>query len=275
MSFSFAASAPRVMGILNVTPDSFSDGGRFNTPETAVARAREMVRDGVDLIDIGAQSTRPGSPRLSADEEWARLAPCLTAVAAAVDCPLSVDTYQPSVAAAALQAGAAVINDVSGGLQNDMVTLSATHGAGLIAMRPGEPSERTVPAAQVLADTAAFFEKATAAARAAGLPLSDLCLDVGFGFGSSSEGDVALVAHLPALISHADGAAVMVAASRKRTVCEVCGTNFREAGTLAIHTAALLSGAGWVRAHDTAAAVASARVVAALQQSRKETAFYG
>ena len=256
---------PLVMGILNVTPDSFSDGGRFDTPATAAAHATAMVAAGADILDIGAQSTRPGATPLSAEEEWTRLEPCLKAVAAVCDRPLSVDTFHPEVAARALAAGAHIINDISGGEQNGMAAVAAQYGAGLICMRPGDPSVRDIPADRVLAEAAAYFQRALTLADAAGLPREALCLDVGVGFGSSPAGDLALIARLRDILPPVP---VLVGASRKRVVADVCGdlpATERLPGTIALHTVALWNGAHVLRVHDVAQAVQAAKMVAALK----------
>jgi dihydropteroate synthase len=257
---------------LNVTPDSFSDGGRFNTPETAATHAKEMVAAGADILDIGAQSTRPGAALLSAEEEWTRLEPCLKAVRVATDCPLSVDTFHPEVAARALAAGAHIINDISGSEQNGMAAVAAQYGAGLICMRPGDPAVRDVPADTVVAETAAYFQRALALADAAGLPREALCLDVGVGFGSSPAGDLALIARLRDILPPVP---VLVGASRKRVVADVCGdlpAAERLPGTIALHTVALWNGAHILRVHDVAETVQAAQVITAL---RKEYIYYG
>ncbi|MBE6768916.1 MAG: dihydropteroate synthase [Ruminococcaceae bacterium] len=256
---------PLVMGILNVTPDSFSDGGRYDTPETAAARARVMAAEGADILDIGAQSTRPGAEYLSAEEEWARLAPCLRAVQAAVDIPLSVDTFHPQVAARALEAGVHIINDVSGSEQNGMASVAARYGAGMVFMRTGDPSQRTATAEETVAAAKTYFRRVTSLALSAGLSLSSACVDVGIGFGSSVEGDLALIARLDEIAAESLAAAVLVGASRKRVVREICGDDLL-AGSVALHTAAMLNGAHIVRAHDVAATVAAARAVNALQK---------
>lgn len=256
---------PLIMGILNVTPDSFSDGGRFNTPETAAAHAERMAGAGADILDIGAQSTRPGAIPLSAEEEWARLEPCLKAVTAVTTLPISVDTFHPTVAARALAAGAHIINDISGSEQNGMAAVAAEYGAGLICMRPGDPAVRDVPADAVVAEAAAYFKRALALADAAGLPREALCLDVGVGFGSSPAGDLALIARLRDILPPAP---VLVGASRKRVVADVCGdlpATDRLPGTIALHTVALWNGAHILRVHDVAEAVQVAKMVAALR----------
>ena len=261
---SISLKVPRIMGILNITPDSFSDGGQYTTPQTAAAHARAMVSAGADVIDIGAQSTRPGALPLSAEEEWARLAAVLPAVRAAVSVPLSVDTFHPQVAERALAAGVNVINDVSGGLANGMVSVAAAHGAGMIFMRPGDPALRDVPAEVVLADAADYFARAAATAEKDGLPPEAVCFDVGIGFGSSAAGDVALITHLAELAAALPPAAWLVGASRKRVVAELCGDMppaERVYGTVALHTLALWQGAHILRVHDVKEAVQAARIV--------------
>lgn len=255
---------PLVMGILNVTPDSFSDGGRYNTPETAAARAREMVAEGADILDIGAQSTRPGAEYLSAEEEWARLAPCLQAVEATVDIPLSVDTFHPSVAARALESGAHIINDISGSKQG-MLDVAARYGAGIVCMRTGDAAARVASPSQTVAEMLGYIGDISAAAALAQVPSESICLDVGIGFGSSTEGDLALIAQLSAFAKQ--GFPLLVGASRKRVVRETCGEDLL-VGSVALHTAAMLKGAHVVRAHDVAATVAAARAVAALRKVR-------
>ncbi|MBE6758229.1 MAG: dihydropteroate synthase [Ruminococcaceae bacterium] len=260
---------PLVMGILNVTPDSFADGGRYNTPATAAARAVHMVAEGAAVLDIGAQSTRPGATCLSAEEEWARLEPCLAAVRAAVDVPLSVDTFHPEVAAHALEAGAHIINDVSGSERNGMLHVAARYGAGIVCMRAGDVADRTALPAQTIADMHGYIRRIAAAATAAGVSPEALCLDIGVGFGSSTAGDLALIARLRDFIEY--GFPLLVGASRKRVVKEVCLPQSEEElvhGSVALHTAAMLNGAHVVRVHDVAATVVAARAVEELRKAR-------
>lgn len=264
-----ALDRPQVMGILNVTPDSFSDGGQYDTPERAAARAREMVTEGAAIVDIGAQSTRPGAQFLSAEEEWARLAPCLAAVTAAVTVPISVDTFYPVVAERALLAGAHIINDVSGGEHNGMLGVAAAHGAGIVCMRTGDVNDRSAAPDEIVAEMHDYTHRIAVAAVVAGVSMDALCLDIGIGFGSSTEGDLALIAHLQEFAKRG-GFPLLVGASRKRVVREVCGDDLL-VGSAVLHTAAMLNGARIVRAHDVAATVAAARGVAALMpQKRKE-----
>lgn len=259
-----------VMGILNVTPDSFSDGGRFMRTEDAVARAVEIEREGADILDIGGQSTRPGHTPVSPREEAERLIPVLEALRGRVSIPISVDTYYPEVARAALEAGAAILNDVSGGLDNGMLALAAQTGAGLVSMYPGRAEEEQGED-DILQLTHAFFERAQSAAAQAGLPRANLCVDPGIGFGRTRDEDIRLLANLPELMAGMPDVALLVGASRKRVVGAFCGNppfDRRLPGTLALHTAAQCGGANILRVHDVAQAVQAARVTDALVAAR-------
>ena len=248
-----------IMGILNVTPDSFSDGGRYYDPAAAVARAMDIQRQGAGILDIGAQSTRPGHIPVSAEEERERLLPVLEALRGRLTIPISVDTYYPEVAEAALQRGVAILNDVSGCLEGSMPEVAARYGAGLIMMHPGIPGEPE----DAVAAVRAYFRWALERAAAAGLPAESVCLDPGIGFGKSRQGDWQLVARLRETMDGLPDAAVLVGASRKRAVGACCGNppfEQRLAGTLAIHTLAQWNGAHILRVHDVAEAVQAAAV---------------
>lgn len=261
-----------VMGILNVTPDSFSDGGLYEDTADAITHALEMERWGAGILDIGAQSTRPGHKPVSAEQEWARLEPVLRGLVGRVSVPLSIDTYYPEVASAALEAGAHMINDVSGSMENGMARVAAKAGAGLIMMHAGGGADDR-DALDVPARVRAYFEQALAMAADSGLPLASVCLDPGIGFGSSPEGDLELVAQLPQLMKGLPDVALLVGASRKRVVGAACGNPpaaKRMAGTLAIHTIAQWNGAHILRAHDVEEAVQAAAVTDALRTARAE-----
>lgn len=254
MAFSFRFPTTAVMGILNITPDSFSDGGRYTDTGRAVARAREIEQEGALILDIGAQSTRPDATLLSDEEEWARLCPVLTALQGQLTVPVSVDTFYPSVAERALQHGASILNDVSGSLENGFPALAARYGAGLVMMA----RDAAHPA-----DIRAYFETALTAARRAGLSEEQVCLDVGIGFHQTRDADLDAVRHLQDII---DGlpTAVLVGASRKRVIAYAGGeapVEERLGGTLALHTAAQLRGATVLRAHDVKEAVQAAAVI--------------
>lgn len=261
-----------IMGILNVTPDSFSDGGRYFDRDAALSHAQEMEREGADILDIGAQSTRPGHTPVTAEEEWARLEPVLRGLQGRTALPLSVDTYYPEVAAAAVEAGAAIINDVSGSLENGMPRVAAETGAGLVMMHAGGGAD-DAGRGDALEAVRRYFRTALAAAAAAGLPAERVCLDPGIGFGKDRAGDLALAARLGELTAEFPDTAVLVGASRKRVIASCCSpeppAGERLAGTLAFHTVAQWNGAHILRVHDVAAAVQAARVADALRRAAK------
>lgn len=242
MAFMFP-TRPAVMGILNITPDSFSDGGQFLDPAAARARAMTMIAEGAAIIDIGAQSTRPDATPISPEDEWARLSPVLDALGD-IAVPLSVDTFEPYVAARALACGVTILNDVSGSRENGFPALAAKHGAGLIMMARN---------AAVVDEIAAYFAWAKEEATAADLPLTSLCLDIGIGFHKDRETDLAAIRELPRLVRLAAPCAVLVGASRKRMIAYCAGDSVpadRLGGSIATHTAAVLGGATVIRAHD-------------------------
>ena len=255
-----------VMGILNVTPDSFSDGGKYFDPERAVVRALEIQEEGADILDIGAQSTRPGHMPVSPAEEWARMEPVLRALRGRLAIPVSIDTYYAEVAGRALEQGAAIINDVSGSMDNGMPELAAQTGAALVMMHAGAGADDD-HAADAAAEVRAYFERALELAAKSGMRPEQVCLDPGIGFGKSRGGDVQLIARLPELLAGLPDIAVLVGASRKRVVGMYSGSppfEQRLAGTLALHTAAQLGGARILRVHDVKEAVQAARVTDAV-----------
>lgn len=256
--FYFDTARTAVMGILNITPDSFSDGGRYTGTDAALARALEMEREGAHILDIGAQSTRPGATPITPEEEWARLSPVLDTLKDKLTIPISVDTFEPFVAEKALANGAVILNDVSGSLTNGFPALAAKHGAGLIMMA----RDCTSPA-----DVRRYFGAALQLAADAGLPLERLCLDIGIGFHQSRDTDLAIIRDLPRILDGLPEVAVLCGASRKRVIAYAagdCETNDRLGGTIALHTAARLGGATVLRAHDVKEAVQAASVVDAV-----------
>lgn len=272
------SSRPRIMGILNVTPDSFSDGGLYLSPEAAAARAVQMQQEGADIIDIGAQSTRPGSERLSPEEEWNRLEPALQKVLQVVTVPVSVDTFYPEVAEKALRAGAHILNDVTGGMDNGMVSVAAAYGAGLIMMYgQGDAARREVAIADDLAAVEAFFHKTLKAAGQAGLSPRSVCLDPGIGFAGNWQADLARIAHLSSWTKMFPETALLVGASRKRVIADCMAAEGLEppppaerlAGTLALHAIAAFSGAHILRVHDVREAVQAAAVVSGLNRVKE------
>ena len=178
----FPLNRTYVMGILNVTPDSFSDGGKYFDPEKAVRHAVEMEAQGVDIVDIGGQSTRPGSVRISPEEEWARIENVVKAVAEKTNLAVSIDTFYPEVAEKALKAGAHIINDVTG-FAPEMWRAVENTDCGCIVMHPGDPDDLNGAGGDILERVRAFFEKKTTEAEQSGVTKNRLCVDPGLGFG--------------------------------------------------------------------------------------------
>ncbi len=262
-----AAGRPLVMGVLNVTPDLFSDGGRFFDPAAAIEHARRMVAEGADLLDIGAELTRPygGAEAVPLDEETRRLEPVLAAILE-LGVPVSIDTMKAAVAASALKAGAAIVNDVWG-LQRDpdMARVIARHAAPVLIMHN---RERADPAIDIMRDIDAFFGRSLAIADAAGIPRADIVLDPGIGFGKTPEQSVLVIARFAELKSF--GLPLMIGASRKRFIDKVSPAppDRRLGGSLAAHLAAVERGAVIVRTHDVAETVQALRVAAAIRSAR-------
>jgi len=259
----FALRRPLVMGVLNITPDSFSDGGQFADPGIALAHARQLVEAGADILDIGAESTRPygGARSVSREEELARLEPVL-AQAAALGVPVSIDTIKAEVAAWALDQGAAIVNDVWG-LQRDpeMAPLVARRGVPVIVMHNRDGAD---PALDIMADIAAFFDRSLAIAERAGIPRDRIVLDPGIGFGKTPEQSMTAISHLDRLRAFA--LPLLVGASRKRFIATVTPSEPRErlGGSIAAHLLAVQKGAAIIRAHDVAETVQALRVAAAI-----------
>jgi dihydropteroate synthase len=262
-----ALGRPAVMGVLNVTPDSFSDGGRFFTPYAAIEHARRMISEGADILDIGAESTRPygGAVSISVADEMGRLAPVLASVAA-LGLPVSIDTMKADVAAWALGQGAAMVNDVWG-LQRDpnMARVVADHGVPLIIMHNRESAD---PAIDIMADIKGFFVRALDIASRAGIARSAIVLDPGIGFGKTPEQSMTAIARLPEL--KAFGLPLLVGASRKRFIDTVSPSppDKRIGGSIAAHLLAVDNGAAIVRVHDVAETVQALKVAAALGGNR-------
>jgi dihydropteroate synthase len=261
-----AVGRPLVMGILNLTPDSFSDGGVFLEPRVALAHARRMVEEGADILDVGAESTRPygGATPVSRDDELARLRPVL-AEAVSLGVPVSIDTIKAEVAAWALDAGAAIVNDVWG-LQRDpeMATLVARRGVPVIIMHNRAKAD---PALDIMGDIAAFFERSLAIADRAGIPRDRIVLDPGIGFGKTPDQSMTAVAHLDQLAAF--GLPLMVGASRKRFIASVVPSEPQErlGGSIAAHLLAVQNGAAIIRTHDVAETAQALRVAAAIGQA--------
>ena len=259
-------AVPAVMGILNITPDSFSDAGRFLRPQEALAQARRMIAEGADLIDIGAESTRPyGAVEVSATEELRRLEPVLPAVVA-LGTPVSIDSMKASVVDWALHAGATIANDVWG-LQRDpdMAPVIAAHRASVIVMHNRAEVD---PDLDIMQDIAAFFARSLDIASRAGIARDNIVLDPGIGFGKTSEQSMIVLARQQELASF--GLPVLVGASRKRFIDSVCPSlpHHRLGGSIAAHLLAMQGGARIIRAHDVAETIQALRVAAAIRDQQ-------
>jgi dihydropteroate synthase len=243
------------MGVVNVTPDSFSDGGRFLDSRTAVDHCLHLADDGADLIDVGGESTRPGAPAVAADEERRRIVPVIETVASRLDVPISVDTSKAEVARAALEAGAAMINDVTAGADPALLNLAAERGVPIVLMHMrGTP--RTMQDEphydDVMREIAAFLAARRDAAVAAGVPADRIVLDPGIGFGKTVAHNFEIIERLGEL--GALGCPVLVGPSRKSFIGETLGVpvGARLMGTAAAVAACVLGGAHLVRVHDVA-----------------------
>ena len=262
-----AERRPIVMGILNLTPDSFADGGRFVDPAIAIAHAERMIVQGADIIDVGAESTRPypGMRPVSADEELARLMPVLPQVVA-LGVPVSIDTMKSAVAARALAAGAAIVNDVWG-LQRDpeMASVVAAHDVPVIVTHNRDAVD---PALNILADIEAFFSRSLEIAWRADIGRNRIVLDPGIGFGKTPQQSLAAIAGLARLRDF--GLPLLIGLSRKRFINAVSPSapQDRLAGSLAGAVLAVLDGAAIVRVHDVAETVQALRVAAAIRAAR-------
>jgi dihydropteroate synthase len=268
----------QVMGILNVTPDSFSDGGRFRGVDDAVAHGLRLHAEGADLVDVGGESTRPGALRVAADEEIARVLPVITELAAA-GVPVSVDTYRAQVAAAAIEAGAGVVNDVSGGLGDpDMAAVVRSAGCPWILMHwrgHSQDMQRLAHYVDVVSEVRAELRQRVEAAVQAGVPSESLIIDPGLGFAKTAEHNWALLADLPALIDM--GLPVLVGASRKSFLGRLLAgpdgaarpSGDREAATAAVTALAAAAGAWGVRVHCIPDNVDAARVGERVYEQRK------
>jgi len=260
-----------VMGVLNVTPDSFADGGRFADPARAVEAALAMEAEGADILDVGGESTRPGADALSAEEEWQRVEPVLRGLAGRLRVPISIDTYKADVAAAALDLGAVIVNDISGLRYDPALTgVVVRRGAAVVLMHTrGRPKDMYLEAryGDVVADVAAELQDRAAEACTAGVDRARIVLDPGIGFAKRPEQSGAILARLPELA--ALGFPLLVGPSRKSFLGRAIGTRApaeREFATAAAVTAAVLAGAHVVRVHGVAAMVDAVRVADLLRR---------
>ena len=263
---------PLVMGIVNATPDSFSDGGRAFGLEAGLRHARQLIAEGADLLDIGGESTRPGAAPVSADEESARVVPLIEALRRETDLPLSIDTLKPDVARAAVAAGAAIWNDVSALGAPGAIETAAELGCDVILMHmQGEPRTMQVDPRydDVEAEVTGFLLDRSRAAEAGGVARERLWLDPGIGFGKTVQHNLVLIAGLRGLV--AKGYPVLLAASRKRFIAALDPSQTepdqRLGGSIAAMLAGAQAGCAMVRVHDVAASVQALKVWAAIRQA--------
>ncbi len=270
---------PQVMGIVNVTPDSFSDGGAHDTTDAAVAHALRLVEEGADVLDIGGESTRPGAAEVEVEEELRRVVPVIERLAAQVAVPISIDTSKPEVMRAAVQAGAGMINDVYGLRREGALDAAAALGVPVVLMHmQGEP--RSMQAApqydDVVGEVHRFLAERIFAAEMAGIPKQRIVVDPGFGFGKDTAHNLQLLAQFERFAEL--GVPVLAGLSRKRSIGELTGRDVpadRVAGSVAAHLIAAQRGAAIVRVHDVAATVDALKVwnaVAAVPTPRKTAA---
>jgi len=262
-----------VMGIVNVTPDSFSDGGRYLDPGAAIARCRELAAEGADLLDLGAESTRPGSASVPPEEQWRRLEPVLAGLAC-VPVTRSVDTRCAAVAERALSAGCRVVNDVSALSDPAMAGVAARAGAGLVLMHmrgTPETMQRETAYADVVAEVAGYLHERMAVAEAAGVARECLAIDPGIGFGKSAQGSLELLARIPELT--ALGRPVLVGASRKSFLARITGDEGEPAervpASLAAAAVATWQGAHILRVHDVAATLRAVKLASAARRAAR------
>jgi dihydropteroate synthase len=262
-----ALGRPLVMGILNVTPDSFSDGGQFFDPASALAQARRMIAEGADILDIGAESTRPygGRQPVSVEDEHARLAPVLSEVVK-LGLPVSIDTFKAKTAAYALEQGAAILNDVWG-LQYDpdIARVAAEHGVPVIVMHNREKAD---PAIDIMADVKAFLARSLDIAGRAGIRRERIVLDPGVGFGKTLDQSTTVIARLGELREF--GLPILMGLSRKRFISSISPSepHQRIGGSIAGNLLSVMAGANIVRVHDVAETVQALQVMAAIQAKR-------
>jgi dihydropteroate synthase len=263
------------MGVVNVTPDSFSDGGRFADADAAVAAAERMAADGAALVDVGGESTRPGSVPVDEAEELRRVMPVIERLAGRLPIPVSIDTRKPGVMRRAVEAGASLVNDVGALRAPGAIEAVAGSGAAVCLMHmQGEPGTmQDAPRyADVVTEVREFLRRRVAACEAAGIGRARIAVDPGFGFGKSLEHNLALLAGLPVIA--ADGLPLLVGLSRKRMIGTLTGRGDGErlAGSLAAAVVAAQNGARIVRAHDVRETVDALRVVAAAGAMRDNRA---
>lgn len=252
-------AGPLLMAIINVTPDSFSDGGEYLELDSAIAAAEKALEEGADILDIGGESTRPGSERVGVEEETARVIPLIEDLSRRFDAPVSVDTSKAAVAERALGAGAEIVNDISGfRFEPALAETVAKHGAGVVVMHSrGEFGEMHSldPVEDITEEVVTGLERSVAIARRAGIGRESICLDPGIGFGKSFTQNLELIECLAEIKERLEGLPILVGVSRKSFIGKILDeapVSKRLYGTLAANAAAIMNGADVIRVHDVA-----------------------
>lgn len=266
---------PLVMAILNVTPDSFSDGGHVLTSDDALKHAAAMIADGADIIDIGGESTRPGSKQVSVDEEIRRTVPVIEAIAKRFDTPISIDTTKSAVARYGVEAGAEIVNDISGlRFDEEIADVAAASKAGLVLMHSRgtfETMHSQPAAAHNIADIKSDFIRSMRAAKDRGVTAGQIALDVGIGFGKTQTQNLELLAKLDNIVSEFADYPLLVGASRKSFIGRLldgAAPNERMSGSIASVAIAVFNGARIVRVHDVKKSMQAIKIADAIRQER-------
>jgi dihydropteroate synthase len=271
--FQLELSRPLVMGIINVTPDSFSDGGRYADTQAAVAYGLQLVQEGADILDIGGESTRPGATPVALEQELARVLPVIESLSQQVAVPISVDTYKPQVMRAAILAGASIVNDVRALQEPGAIAALSGSDAGVCLMHAkGTPQNMQDNPLydDVVAEVTAFLQGRAQALQDAGVARDRICIDPGFGFGKRSWHNVALLRGLPALCDL--GYPVLVGLSRKSVLGQIAGGEVenRLSASIAAAVLAVMKGAAIIRVHDVKATVEALKIVQAIKSEQND-----
>ena len=270
---SIESDRPLVMGILNMTPDSFSDGGQFETVDDAIRRAEQMIADGADILDVGGESSRPGSEPVSSEDEIGRVIPVIQALSKRFEIPISIDTAKAAVARAAVEAGARIINDISGlRFDENLATIAAEHGTGLVLMHSrGDFASMHIqePVLEIVPEVMSGLVRSLSVAMRHGVKKEQIVLDVGLGFGKTQPQNLELIAKLGKLKDDLGGFPFLVGASRKSFIGKLldrAAVHDRLSGSIAAAVVAVWNGADIVRAHDVRETVEAIKIVTAIKK---------
>ena len=266
-----------VMGILNLTPDSFSDGGKFNSTDSALRQAEKMIAEGADILDIGGESTRPNSARVEVEEEKKRVLPIIEAISKRFDFPLSIDTSKSEVAESAINAGAEIINDISGLRFDERIgEVSARFKTGLVLMHlrgTFETMHKQVPVPDILSEVKQGFQWSIDKAQAFGVADEQISLDIGIGFSKTFEQNLELTANLDKLVTEFPNTPILIGTSRKSFIGKILeepDAEKRLFGSLSSIAIAVFNGAKIVRVHDVRETVAAVKVAGAIKEWRNK-----